>query len=335
MAADTEKTPGISAEEAHARSLMTPEELDIMDSGLGDDEDSAEDRDDGDEDEIVIVDHKKAKADEKEEDGDEDDEADDEEPAEDDETKDAAGADDGSGDGTEDPSDAPAPKPTYVLPEDHQARREALDIRFAELETKFDEGDIQRAEYAAENRKLMREQADLDREQMRADTALDAYQARVSAMWKDAFDKHMAWAATAEGGGVKYGPSESLRVLLGAEADKIAGANPNLAPAVVWRQADAAVRESLGLNMPAPGQAAVKPTVDDAAAKQAKADKAKARTQDKSQVPQNLGGVTGESAESDVSGNEFAYLDKLQGEAFEAAFAKLSPAKREAYMAME
>ena len=324
MAAENETNPGISAEEAHARSLMTPEELEIMDAGLDDQDESPDDEEGDDEDEIVIVDHKKAQAD----------------AQDDDEDGDEATTDDGHGDGAdagdaEEINQTPALKPAYVLPDDHQARREDLDARFAELETKFDEGDIQRAEYAAENRKLMREQAELDRHEMRAETALDAYQARVSATWKDAFDKHMAWAATAEGGGVKYGPSESLRVLLGAEADKIAGANPNLAPAAVWRQADAAVRESLGLSMPTVGQAATKPTGDDEAIKKAKADKAKARTQDKSQVPQNLGGVTGESAESDVSGNEFAYLDKLQGEAFEAAFAKLSPAKREAYMAME
>ena len=80
----------------------------------------------------------------------------------------------------------PAPKPTYVPPEDHQAPR-GLTSGLPNWKPKFDEGDIQRAEYAAENRKLMREQADLDREQMRADTALDTYQTRVSAMWKDAF----------------------------------------------------------------------------------------------------------------------------------------------------
>ena len=274
---------------------MTPEELEIMDSGLGDDEDSAEDRDDGDEDEIVIVDHKKAKADEKEEDGDEDDEADDEEPAEDDETKDAAGADDGSGDGTEDPSDAPE---TDLCPaRGSSGAPRGLDIRFAELETKFDEGDIQRAEYAAENRKLMREQADLDREQMRADTALDAYQARVSAMWKDAFDKHMAWAATAEGGGGEVRPERVAARPARRRGRQDRRREPIWPLAAVWRQADAAVRESLGLNMP-DVQARPQSNQPWMTRQRSRPRPTRPRrTQDKSQVPQNLGGVTGESAD--------------------------------------
>ena len=89
----------------------------------------------------------------------------------------------------------------------------------------------------------------------------------------------MAWAATAEGGGVKYGLSESLRVLLGAEADKIAGANPNLALAAVASGRRRGARKS-GPEHAGARQAAVKPTVDDEAAKKGQRPKTKARTQD-------------------------------------------------------
>lgn len=328
--------PELSAEETHARSLMSPEELEALATELDDDAEAVadEDEDDGeDEDEA------KDDADEDEDDGAAaaDGEAGEDHPAEDSQPAEAA---DAAVDDAGEEGGFVAPKPSYVLPEDHQARRDALDASFVELERKFDEGDLSRAEYAAESRKLMREQSELDRQEVRAEAARDAFQAQVSAVWKAAFDKHIAWAATPEGGGLKYGtdekPNEHLRAMIGAEADRIAGANPSLSPAAVWRQADAAVRENLGL--PAVGQAKEAPADDAKAkaakAKAAKAEKAKARMPDKSVVPQTLGGVTGEAAESDVSGNEFAYLDKLQGEAYEAAFAKLSPAKREAYMAM-
>lgn len=330
---ETTNAPELSAEEAHARSLMSPEELEALATELDDDAEAVadEDEDDGeDEDEA------KDDADEDEDDGAAaaDGEAGEDHPAEDSQPAEAA---DAAVDDAGEEGGFVAPKLSYVLPEDHQARRDALDASFAELERKFDEGDLTRAEYAAENRKLMREQSELDRQEVRAEAARDAFQAQVSAVWKAAFDKHVAWAASPEGGGLKYGteqkPNEHLRAMLGAEADKIAMENPGLSPAAVWRKADAAVRENLGLPAPAPAQA--KPSADsEAKAKAAKAEKAKARAQDKAQVPKNLGGVTGEATESDVSGNEFAYLDKLQGEAFEAAFAKLSPAKREAYMAM-
>lgn len=334
--AETTNAPELSAEEAHARSLMSPEELEALATELDDDAEAVADEDE-DEDDGEDEDEAKDDADEDEDDGSAaaDGEAgDDAHPAEDAQPAEAA---DAAVDDAGEEGGFVAPKMSYVLPEDHQVRREALDASFAELERKFDEGDLQRAEYAAESRKLMREQSELDRQEMRAEAARDAYQAQVSAVWKAAFDKYVAWASSPEGGGLKYGteqqPNEHLRAMLGAEADKIAAANPNLAPAAVWRKADAVVRDSLGL--PAVAQAkAVPAPADDAKAKAVKAEKAKARTPDRSVVPQNLGGVTGEAAESDVSGNEFAYLDKLQGEAFEAAFAKLSPAKREAYMAL-
>lgn len=333
--------PELSAEETHARSLMSPEELEALESVLDDEADAGsedDDEDDEDDDEVVIVDHKKAGADEG--DGAADGAADGDAAGEGQADADAqAGEDEGEGEGEgADEAGSFAPqKPSYTLPDDHQARRDALETGFSELERKFEEGDLTRAEYAAENRKLMREQSELDRQEVRAEAARDAFQAQVSAVWKAAFDKYVAWAASPEGGGLKYGteqkPNEHLRAMLGAEADKIAMENPGLSPAAVWRKADAAVRENLGLPAPAPAQA--KPSADsEAKAKAAKAEKAKARAQDKAQVPKNLGGVTGEATESDVSGNEFAYLDKLKGEAYEAAFAKLSPAKREAYMAM-
>lgn len=331
--------PELSAEETHARSLMSPEELEALESVLDDEADAGsedDDEDDEDDDEVVIVDHKKAGADEG--DGAADGAADGDAAGEGQADADAqAGEDEGEGEGADEAGSFAPQKPSYTLPDDHQARRDALETGFSELERKFEEGDLTRAEYAAANRKLMREQSELDRQEVRAEAARDAYQAQVSAVWKAAFDKYVAWASSPEGGGLKYGteqqPNEHLRAMLGAEADKIAMANPNLSPAAVWRKADAAVRENLGL--PAPAEAKPAASADSAAkAKVAKAEKAKARTQDKTQVPKSLGGVTGEAAESDVSGNEFAYLDKLKGEAYEAAFAKLSPAKREAYMSM-
>lgn len=200
--------PELSAEETHARSLMSPEELEALESVLDDEADEADagdgdDDEDEDDDEIVIVDHKKAGADEGDgaADGAADGDAAGEAAGEGQADADAQ-AGEGEGEGVDEAGSFAAQKPSYVLPDDHQSRRDALETGFAELERKFEEGDLTRAEYAAENRKLMREQSGLDRQEVRAEVARDAFQAQVSTVWKAAFDKHVAWAASPEGGGL-------------------------------------------------------------------------------------------------------------------------------------
>ena len=56
--------------------------------------------------------------------------------------------------------------------------------------------------------------------------------------------------------------------------------------------------------------------------------KAKKEAADVSKAPKTLQGIPAAAPADDVDGNPFAYLDRLNGEEFEAAIAKLSDADR-------
>lgn len=340
------------AELAHARALLSPEERAILDEP---DEVVATGEDDDDEVEVVDL-AKDAEGEGGEAAGG----AADADEAGEGEAPDAAGADaadaagsaadqdagaaEGEADAGQAPADPNLPRLSFALPDDFEDKRTALDTRFVDLESKFEDGELSRAEYAAEHRKLTREQSDLDRVQMRADMAKDsydreltAYHERVANTWLQSFVAHAAWAKSPEGGGINYIKGDPLAKLLGEEADALIAANPKMGPDEVWRKADESLRAKLGLTAPAAAAAAAaKPAAADAA-KAAKAAVQKARKPDTSAVPKTLAGVTGEGGPDSAGGDKFAALDKLfdTGKFAEAerAFAAMPEAAREAYLA--
>lgn len=328
------------AELAHARALLSPEERAILDEP---DEVVATGEDDDDEVEIVDL-AKDAEGEGGEAAG----VAADADEAGEGEAQDAAGsvadagagASEGEADAGQAPADPSLPRLSFALPDDFEDKRTALDTRFVDLESKFEDGELSRAEYAAEHRKLTREQSDLDRVQMRADMAKDsydreltAYHERVANTWVQSFVAHAEWAKSPEGGGINYTKGDPLAKLLGEEADALIAANPKMGPDEVWRKADESLRAKLGLAVPA---AAAKPAAADAA-KAAKAAVQKARKPDTSAVPKTLAGVSGEGGPDSAGGDKFAALDKLfdTGKFAEAerAFAAMPEAAREAYLA--
>ena len=342
------------AELAHARALLSPEERAILDEP---DEVVATGEGEDDDDEVEIVDLAK---DAEGEGGEAAGGAADADEAGEGEAPDAAGADaadaagsaadqdagaaEGEADAGQVQADPNLPRLSFALPDDFEDKRAALDTRFVDLESKFEDGELSRAEYAAEHRKLTREQSDLDRVQMRADMAKDsydreltAYHERVANTWLQSFVAHAAWAKSPEGGGINYTKGDPLAKLLGEEADALIAANPKMGPDEVWRKADESLRAKLGLTAPAAAAAAAaKPAAADAA-KAAKAAVQKARKPDTSAVPKTLAGVTGEGGPDSAGGDKFAALDKLfdTGKFAEAerAFAAMPEAAREAYLA--
>lgn len=340
--AEADATTQDAAELAHARALLSPEERAILDEP---DEVVATGEDDDDEVEIVDL-AKDAEGEGGEAAG----VAADADEAGEGEAQDAAGsvadagagASEGEADAGQAPADPSLPRLSFALPDDFEDKRAALDTRFVDLESRFEDGDLSRAEYAAEHRKLTREQSDLDRVQMRADMAKDsydreltAYHERVTNTWLQSFVAHAEWAKSPEGGGINYAKGDPLAKLLGEEADALIAANPKMGPDEVWRKADESLRAKLGLTAPA-AAAAAKPAAADAA-KAAKAAVQKARKPDTSAVPKTLAGVTGEGGPDSAGGDKFAALDKLfdTGKFAEAerAFAAMPEAAREAYLA--
>ena len=77
--------------------------------------------------------------------------------------------------------------------------------------------------------------------------------------------------------------------------------------------------------------AAPAPAAPEKEAKAKKAEVAAARKPDLAKAAKSLGDVAGTTHPGDVSGNEFAHLDGLEGDAFASAYSKLTPAQRDAY----
>lgn len=227
-----------------------------------------------------------------------------------------------------------APTLAYELPADYEDQHKAVEDAFNDLETRFEDGELTRTEYATEQRRLAREEAKLDRMKERADEAAERYEAeskefqeRVTKTWVASLAEYNKWSGSPDGGGIVFEPGTPLGRLLGEACDQVVNENPGMTPLDAWREAGARVRKSLGIAKPAPA-----PTAPDAkAAKAAKEAVAAARRMDRSVAPATLAGVTGEGA--DVHENKFAWLEKLEGEAFEAAFARMPPTEREAFMA--
>lgn len=213
---------------------------------------------------------------------------------------------------------APAPLFNAELPADIEAKRTEIDGKEDTLVEQFDNGDITFAEYNKQLRALNNERAALNRAELKAELAREAQQTQIDNTWNStlniflsdhpeidlsneihhaAFDKLLRQhtAPTMEKGGIP-----GLREIKKAHEDFLKTFN-------------------LQSNKPASKDQ-----------KQEKQDKpAKARNRE---VPPNLGKVPA-AAGADMDDGRFGYLDKLPPAKFEEAFAKLSEADRNAYLA--
>lgn len=237
--------------------------------------------------------------------------------------------DDGADDQTDDQEDqeqeeqlekAPAPLFTADVPADIEAKRTEIDGKEDTLVEQFDNGDITFAEYNKQLRGLNNERAALDRAELKAELAREAQQAQIDNTWHStlntflsdhpeidltneihhgAFDKLLRQhtAPTMEKGGVP-----GLREIKKAHEDFLKTFN-------------------LKSDKPAPKEE-----------KQEKNWKAPKQQQQQREVPPNLGKVPA-AAGADMDDGRFGYLDKLPPSKFEEAFAKLSEADRNAYLA--
>ena len=196
------------------------------------------------------------------------------------------------------------------LPADIEAQRTALDEKEAAIDQQYDEGDILFTEHKQALRDINKQRNALDRAELKAELAAEAYQTQIDNSWQasqEAFfsahpefkiDNEAKWAAFDQ-----LVKNETKSVL---DKGGVVGV-PELERAYTkYKQAF---------------------NIEAASPKQAKAPASK----NEGVVPPNLGKLPAATA-NDTDDGKFAHLDRLEGVAFEDALAKLSDAQRDEYL---
>ena len=220
---------------------------------------------------------------------------------------------DDQGDGAETKEEfTTQPKPLFnaELPADIQAQRTAIDEKEDALDKQFDEGDITFSEHKKALREINQQRNALDRAELKAELAAEAYQTQIDNSW------------------------QASQTAFFSAHPEINAANDVQMTALdhLVRQETKAVLDKGGvIGVPELERAYTKYkqafNIEAAAPKQAKAPSAK----NEGVIPPNLGKLPAATA-NDTDDGKFAHLDRLEGVAFEDALAKLSDAQRDEYL---
>ena len=236
----------------------------------------------------------------------------------------------------EDAGDATPFVPQYVavLPDDFQARKDALATRETEAWAEFEAGTLDRAALQAKLADVKADGAELERIQTKVELSREMNQQTAQQTWQNAVNSFIA--ATAKAEGIDYRKDQDRAFDLDMFIKTMA-ANPAYdGKPMQWFLAEAHrrvkalhgdVAAPAAAPAPAPAPAPVDPKVAIAAA-QAK------RKPDVDAVPKTLATVPGTGGQGDV-GSEFADMDSMSGEELEAAIARMSPAQREKFAALQ
>ena len=206
----------------------------------------------------------------------------------------------------------PQPKPLFNadLPADIEAQRTALDEKEAAIDQQYDEGDILFTEHKEALREINKQRNALDRAELKAELAAEAYQTQIDNSWQASqeafFSAHPEFKIDNE---AKWAAFDQL----------------------VKNETKAVLDKGGAVGVPELERAYTKYkqafNIEAAAPKQAKAPANKKENA----VPPNLGKLPAATA-NDTDDGKFAHLDRLEGVAFEEALAKLSDAQRDEYL---
>lgn len=283
---------------------------DAEEAGKGDDE---SDDDDGEEDDSDDEDGEKGQSDKEDTTEADADAGDDESDAGEDET----GEDD-----EEDPLDVTRsvmPDEWQSLPKDADEQVAALKQQRADIADKFDAGDLTAREYQQQRDKL---DEDIFKREIHIHDATKA----INKAHKDWVNRTVK-GFLREPEHKKYATNATLNRMLDAEVRALQQATNDPFNPRILRKAHANIQAALG-NAP-------EPKGDGKKAKPAAKEKTPVVAGKKPQVPPTLARVPQDEIE-DADGGKFARLNRLSSKdphAFEEAFARLSPADQDAYLA--
>ena len=208
------------------------------------------------------------------------------------------------------PATAPAPTvPTYTAPADLADQIKALEGQVDALDAKFDEGELTAAELRQQTRDIERQIRELERTGERAQLSWDAQ----TATWENETVKGFLADHPA------YTPDSPLYPMLDREVRKLQTGEYKdnmFSPDILTKAHEsvlAGVARLTGAPVPNPKDTSL-------GGKQR-------------EIPPNLGGLPSAADDDLGGGGDFAYLDRLQGVAYEDAFAKLTADQQEAYLA--
>lgn len=200
------------------------------------------------------------------------------------------------------------------VPEDIETQRTALDARWDELATKFDDGDITFAEYNKGIRELGTERAALDRAELKAELAAEASQSRSQEDWANLCEDFVSANPI-------IGKNETMWNAFDVKLRQVTAATMQAGGQIGQRDLDKAfklMQEDLGITAPEPTPG----------------DKGKPGKKTPVDVPPTLGKVPA-AQQNDTDDGKYAHLDRLaetDPEKYEAALMRMSDAERDAYM---
>jgi hypothetical protein len=214
-----------------------------------------------------------------------------------------------------------APVYKASLPEDFNARVEAVQAKEAEVWAKFEAGDLTREELQAELRKVNAEQSELSTIKLKADLSNEMNAQSAQTQWESAVNRALKEFAKPEHGGIDYAKDAAKLADFDQFVKVLANKPENESRSMDWflQEAHKRVRALHGIN--------AAPAKNDAL-EQAK----ERRKPDLKVVPASLAQVPGGDGPGDV-GSEFADVDQLEGDALEDAIRAMSPERRQRYAA--
>ena len=220
---------------------------------------------------------------------------------------------DDQGDGAETKEEfTTQPKPLFntEIPADIQAQRTEIDEKEDALDKQFDEGDITFSEHKKALREINQQRNALDRAELKAELAAEAYQTQIDNSWQ---------------------ASQTAFFASHPELNTANEVQMTALDHLVRQETKATLDKGGSIGVPELERAYTKYkqafNIEAAAPNQAKAPS----TKKESVVPPNLGKLPAATA-NDTDDGKFAHLDRLEGVAFEDALAKLSDAQRDEYL---
>lgn len=204
------------------------------------------------------------------------------------------------------------------VPDDLNEKLKDLENRADDLAKKLKDGEIEIDDFIAQTRKISDERAELEALRVEARLTEQINRQNAEYQWQRTVKSFLREVKAKEG--IDYLSDQDKASKLDAFVKALASEPTNADKPMRWflEQAHKAAKAVLGIQDREPP------------AKAQKEQPANRRAPVK-EIPKTLAHVPGGDGPGDVA-DEFAELDKLTGEAYEAALARLTPAQRERYL---
>ena len=202
-------------------------------------------------------------------------------------------------------------------PADFDDRIKDIKTQEAALKAQFKEGTLDFEEYEDKRSELIEQREELNRQRTKSEVSTEMQAQTQDQLWQRSVNSALNRFAS-EAGGIDYRKDTAKAGDLDLFVKSLAQKPENADKSMDWflDEANKRVKALHGLESPKPADPA--------------ADPAARRKPPIGAAPKTLAQVPGSDGPGDVDG-EFANLDRLEGEALEAAIAKMTPAQRERY----